>query len=145
VGGRIKRTKSAVVKLPAVPCTIADAPIGAAVQIGLPCGSALDQCPACGVGDAQIGRSGWMLITFKIGDTARGSRNLRSFGTLSPDEIGWVETPDHCHLVAPDVRVISIGWPRRAADAELELVTDPVSGAISSSGPLFVVDRDGEP
>jgi hypothetical protein len=131
MGGRIKRK---VPPLADVPCELHLFPIGTAVRIQFPTGSSIDDCDLCQPSPCD-GISGWFLVTFKIGDTARGSRNLRAL-FVPPTDLAWPHSPDHCHLVAPDVQVVEVAWPVRPADAERAEVADPVGGS-AGDGPLF--------
>lgn len=116
MGGRIRRVAQ---RLPAVPCTIADVPIGACVR-------AADLPPA------------WYQLTYRIGYPDRGTCNLRLL-TAPPDDLRWIDSPDHCRLARPELVVVEVAWPIRAGDAERAEVTDPL-GVAADHGPLF--DRD---
>jgi hypothetical protein len=134
VGGRVKRKREI---LPAVPCALADVPIGMAVMIGLPARSSIDDCTLCGVGSDQLGRSGWHQVTFKIGDARNGSRNLRAL-FVPPSDPAWIHSPDHCHLVPADVVVVACELPYRPGDVLPDEVRDPLTG-LAALGPLFAV------
>jgi hypothetical protein len=131
VGGRRSKVKRIGEPLPAVPCFLHDVPIGACVQIGI-AGQTSDECGLCGVLEHT---DAWHIVTFKIGDSSRGSRNLRAIFT-APDDVRWVHGPDHNHLVPPDVEVYAVAWPARAGDVLHDEVADPLSG-VADAGPLF--------
>jgi hypothetical protein len=112
--------------LPAVPCSITDAPVGACVQIAPACVGPME--PACRL-CAPSGH--WFVVTGAIS----GDVIMRALDA-PPTDPAWAASRSRLYLVPPATRVLSIAWPIRF-DAHADGVVDPVSRKVPDDGDLF--------